>query len=107
MHTHQFFTWNLDNTHCREHNSTRLPKLYTYMCNIVTEFYLYSIVYIYLINSRLDVTYSVRHHFRIANFINLPTRQQDINRVKHTRGANFTKLHRETSTTNSFVGLHT
>ena len=36
------------------------------MCNIVTEFYLYSIVYyIYLINSRLDVTYSVRHHFRI------------------------------------------
>ena len=43
------------------------------MCNIVTElvteFYLYSIVYIYLINSRLDVTYSVRHHFRIVNFI--------------------------------------
>ena len=35
------------------------------MCNIVTEFYLYSIVYIYLINSRLDVTTSVRHHFRI------------------------------------------
>ena len=35
------------------------------MCNIVTEFYLYSIVYIYLINSRLDVTYSVHHHFRI------------------------------------------
>ena len=34
------------------------------MCNIVTEFYLYSIVYIYLINSRLDVTNSVRHHFR-------------------------------------------
>ena len=33
------------------------------MCNIVTEFYLYSIVYIYLINSRLDVTHSVRHHF--------------------------------------------
>ena len=35
------------------------------MCNIVTEFYLYSIVYIYLINSRLDVTYSVCHHFRM------------------------------------------
>ena len=35
------------------------------MCNIVTEFYLYSIVYIYLIKSRLDVTNSVRHHFRI------------------------------------------
>ena len=38
------------------------------MCNIVTElvteFHLYSIVYIYLINSRLDVTHSVRHHFR-------------------------------------------
>ena len=38
------------------------------MCNIVTElvteFYLYSIVYIYLINSRLDVTHSVCHHFR-------------------------------------------
>ena len=34
------------------------------MCNIVTEFYLYSIVYIYLINSRLDVTTSVHHHFR-------------------------------------------
>ena len=37
------------------------------MCNIVTElvteFYLYSIVYIYLMNSRLDVTHSVRHHF--------------------------------------------
>ena len=32
------------------------------MCNIVTEFYLYSIVYIYLINSRLDVTHSVHHH---------------------------------------------
>ena len=63
MHTHQFFTWSLDNTHCREHNSTRLQKLYTYMCNIVTEFYLYSIVYIYLISSRLDVTHSVHHHF--------------------------------------------
>ena len=36
------------------------------MCNIVTEFYLYSIVYIYLINSRLDVTNSVHHHFCTA-----------------------------------------
>ena len=36
------------------------------MCNIVKEFYLYSIVYIYLINSRLDVTTSVGHHFRTA-----------------------------------------
>ena len=62
MHTHQFFTWT---THTVE-NTTLLDykKLYTYMCNIVTEFYLYSIVYIYLINSRLDVTFSVRHHFR-------------------------------------------
>ena len=53
MHRPQFFTWT---THTAE-NTTLLDykKLYTYMCNIVTEFYLYSIVYIYLINSRLDV----------------------------------------------------
>ena len=64
MHRPQFFTWT---THTAE-NTTLLDykKLYTYMCNIVTEFYLYSIVYIYLINSRLDVTHSVRHHFRTA-----------------------------------------
>ena len=68
MHRPQFFTWT---THTAEITTlleaTRLQKLYTYMCNIVTElvteFYLYSIVYIYLINSRLDVTHSVRHHF--------------------------------------------
>ena len=41
------------------------------MCNIVTEFYLYSIVYIYLINSRLDVTYSVRHHFRTLQTLSI------------------------------------
>ena len=35
------------------------------MYNIVTEFHLYSIVYIYLINSRLDVTNSVCHHFHM------------------------------------------
>ena len=62
MHKHQFFTWT---THTAETTTlleaTRLQKLYTYMCNIVTELYLYSIVYIYLINSRLDVTFSVRH----------------------------------------------
>ena len=71
MHRPQFFTWT---THTAEATTlleaTRLQKLYTYMCNIVTElvteFYLYSIVYIYLINSRLDVTHSVRHHFRTA-----------------------------------------
>ena len=65
MHRPQFFTWT---THTAETTTlleaTRLQKLYTYMCNIVTEFYLYSIVYIYLINSRLDVTHSVHHHFR-------------------------------------------
>ena len=63
MHRPQFFTWT---THTAETTTlleaTRLQKLYTYMCNIVTEFYLYSIVYIYLINSRLDVTHSVHHH---------------------------------------------
>ena len=74
MHTHQFFTWI---THSREHttllgqHTLQRTQLYqttrssTHMCNIVTEFYLYSIVYIYLINSRLDVTYSVHHHFCI------------------------------------------
>ena len=68
MHKHQFFTWT---THTAE-NTTLLDykKLYTYMCNIVTElvteFYLYSIVYIYLINSRLDVIHSVHHHFCTA-----------------------------------------
>ena len=66
------FTWT---THTEESTTlleaTRLQEAllytalhYTYMCNIVTEFYLYSIVYIYLINSRLDVTTSVHHHFR-------------------------------------------
>ena len=83
MHRPQLITWF---THSREHttllgqhtlksqhNSTRLQEAlpytalhYTYMCNIVTEFYLYSIVYIYLINSRLDVTSSVHHHFCTA-----------------------------------------
>ena len=65
MHRPQLVTWT---THTAEATTlleaTRLQKLYTYMCNIVTDFYLYSIVYIYLINSRLDVTHSVRHHFR-------------------------------------------
>ena len=71
MHRPQLITWT---THTAETTTlleaTRLQKLYTYMCNIVTElvteFYLYSIVYIYLINSRLDVTSSVCHHFRTA-----------------------------------------
>ena len=85
MQRPQLATWNLDNTHCREHNSTRLQEalLYTalhctYMCNIVTEFYLYSIVYIYLINSRLDVTSSV-HHFRTATLSdNIRTQWSDV-----------------------------
>ena len=71
MHRPHSITWT---THTEESTTlleaTRLQEAllytalhYTYMCNIVTEFYLYSIVYIYLINSRLDVTTSVRHHF--------------------------------------------
>ena len=55
MHRPQLITWT---THTAETTTlleaTRLQKLYTYMCNIVTElvteFYLYRIVYIYLIN---------------------------------------------------------
>ena len=72
MHRPQLITWT---THTEESTTlleaTRPQEAllytalhYTYMCNIVTE--LYSIVYIYLINSRLDVTTSVRHHFRTA-----------------------------------------
>ena len=71
MHRPHSITWT---THTEEATTlleaTRLQEAllytalhYTYMCNIVTEFYLYSIVYIYLINSRLDVTSSVHHHF--------------------------------------------
>ena len=75
MHKHQFFTWT---THTAETTTlleaTRLQKLYTYMCNIVTEFYLYSIVYIYLINSRLDVTFSVRHHLRTIQTLSVTTK---------------------------------
>ena len=62
MQRPQTVTWT---THTEESTTlleaTRLQEAllytalqYTYMCNIVTEFYLYSIVYIYLINSRLD-----------------------------------------------------
>ena len=59
--------------------ATRLQKLYTYMCNIVTElvteFYLYSIAYIYSINSRLDVTHSVRHHFHTIQTLSVTVRR--------------------------------
>ena len=72
MHRPQLITWK---THTEESTTlleaTRPQEAllytalhYTYMCNIVTE--LYSIVYIYLIKSRLDVTTSVRHHFCTA-----------------------------------------
>ena len=60
MHRPQSVTWT---THRRVDNSPRLQEA-LHLCNIATEFYLYSIVYIYLINSRLDVTFSVRHQFR-------------------------------------------
>ena len=74
MHRPQLITWT---THTEESTTlleaTRPQEAllyttlhYTYMCNTVTEFYLYSIVYIYLINSRLDVTTSVHHHFHTA-----------------------------------------
>ena len=77
MHRPQLITWT---THTAEATTlleaTRLQKLYTYMCNIVMEFYLYSIVYIYLINSRLDVTQSVRHHFRTATLSSFISKMQ-------------------------------
>ena len=90
MHTHQFFTWT---THTAETTTlleaTRLQKLYTYMCNIVTEFYLYSIVYIYLINSRLDVTHSVPHHFRTIQTLSVSRRNSQKYREKsRMEGAN-------------------
>ena len=77
MHRPHSITWT---THTEESatllEATRLQEAllytalhYTYMCNIVTEFYLYSIVYIYLINSRLDVTNNVRHHFRTTRIL--------------------------------------
>ena len=94
MHRPQFFTWT---THTAETTTlleaTRLQKLYTYMCNIVTElvteFYLYSIVYIYLINSRLDVTYSVRHHFRTIQTLSWCQR---VVRISRNRRENLTVI---------------
>ena len=47
MHRPQFFTWTTHTAETTLLEATRLQKLYTYMCNIVTEFYLYNIVYIY------------------------------------------------------------
>ena len=100
MHRPQFFTWT---THTAEATTlleaTRLQKLYTYMCNIVTEivteFYLYSIVYIYLINSRLDVTHSVRHHFRTIQTLSWCQRVVRISRNRE----NLTAIESTTTTT--------
>ena len=95
MHRPQFFTWT---THTAEATTlleaTRLQKLYTYMCNIVTEFHLYSIVYIYLINSRLDVTHSVRHHFCTATL----SWCQRVVRISRNR-ENLTAIESTTTTT--------
>ena len=67
MHRPQLITWT---THTAETTTLLDYKklyntlhLYVQHCNRI---YLYSIVYIYLINSRLDVTNSVHHHFRTA-----------------------------------------
>ena len=96
MHRPQFFTWT---THTAEATTlpeaTRLQKLYTYMCNIVTEFYLYSIVYIYLINSRLDVTFSVRHHFCTIQTLSWCQRVVRISRNRE----NLTAIESTTTTT--------
>ena len=75
------------------------------MCNIVTEFYLYSIVYIYLINSRLDVTHSVRHHFRAIQTLSWCQRVVRISRNRE----NLTVIESTTTTTtvNSRRNLHT
>ena len=74
------------------------------MCNIVTEFYLYSIVYIYLINSRLDVTFSVRHHFRTATL----SWCQRVVRISRNR-ENLTAIeltHTTTTTTTNLILYH-
>ena len=65
------------------------------MCNIVTELYLYSIVYIYLINSRLDVTNSVRHHFRTTRTLSWCQRVVRISRNRE----NLTVIESTTTTT--------
>ena len=103
MHRPQFFTWT---THTAE-TTTLLDykKLYTYMCNIVTElateFYLYSIVYIYLINSRLDVTHSVRHHFHTIQTLSWCQRVVRISRNRE----NLTAIESTTTTTTMTIDL--
>ena len=71
------------------------------MCNIVTEFYLYSIVYIYLINSRLDVTHSVRHHFHTATL----SWCQRVVRISRNR-ENLTAIESTTTTTTTDLILY-
>ena len=71
------------------------------MCNIVTEFYLYSIVYIYLINSRLDVTFSVRHHFHIETL----SWCQRVVRISRNRG-NLTAIESTTTMTTNLILYH-
>ena len=66
------------------------------MCNIVKEFYLYSIVYIYLINSRLDVTFSVHHHFRTIQTLSWCQRVVGFSR----NWENLTAIEFTTTTTN-------
>ena len=68
------------------------------MCNIVTEFYLYSIVYIYLINSRLDVTHSVHHHFRTTATLSWCQRVVRISRNRE----NATTIESTTTTTMTY-----
>ena len=95
MHRPHSITWT---THTEESTTLLQEALlytalhYTYVCNIVTEFYLYSIVYIYLINSRLDVTTSVHHHFRTATLSwcqisgkNSRNRKENLTVIKLTR----------------------
>ena len=110
MHRPQLVTWT---THTAEATTlleaTRLQKLYTYMCNIVTEFYLYSIVYIYLINSRLDVTHSVRHHFRTATLSTsiLKFDPDMINMSHHAKKAWHSKVIARTDRQDTHTHTHT
>ena len=110
MHRLQLITWT---THTEESTTlleaTRLQEAllytalhYTYMCNIVTEFYLYSIVYIYLINSRLDVTTSVRHHFRTTRTLSWCQRVVRISRNRE----NLTAIESTTTTTTTDLILY-
>ena len=96
MHRPQLITWTThtaENTTLLDYRSSTLH--YTYMCNIVTEFYLYSIVYIYLINSRLDVTHSVHHHFCTIQTLSWCQRVVGISRNRE----NLTAIKSTTTTT--------